>query len=446
MATRRHLSEAEARAFFRNTLGREDNRWTVRHLLRGCEICSALLLRVARTEGFIGEPKDKEREYAFEDILFYPEAESFGLAVGRVIGLAQLAFLEGVPSAMHFDLVRHHKEFQHMGLYDRLIEQAVEEASRNPQRAGDVASLAIAVAAEIKTAPALRNDLMATGYAALGNARRQAFDFVGARDAFTKAWAYREEGTADPLVDAGIMQQEASWFVDLGEFEAAEVLLQDALKEYRRVKDTHREGRTLLKLGAVKMLSDPQSALALFAQAEPLVDLKEEPLLLWHLRHEVIWCMNNLGRAAEALALLEKSRALYHKFGRRDREVTLRLHWLEGRIALNLGHHREAEDILRRLMGLLEAASTLPMEVALVAVDLVRSIAVQEDRTRDAILMVGRSVPSLRRLHREAIALWLSLKVEIAEGRAEGIKWQEIQDYFRRTLHRPARFGAAPSN
>lgn len=444
MAARRHLSEVEARAFFRNTLGREDNRWTVRHLLRGCERCSALLLRVARTEGFLEAPKGREREYAFEDILFYPEAESFALAVGRIVGLAQLAFLEGVASGVRFDLVRHHKEFQHMGLYDRLIEQAVEESSRDPQHAGETASLAIAVAAELKTAPALRNDLMATGYAALGNARRLALDFPGARDAFTKAWAYREEGTADPLVDAGIMQQEAAWFTDLGEFPAAEVLLQNALKEYRRVKDTHREGRTLLKIGAVKMHSDPQSALALFAYAEPLLDLKEEPLLAWHLRHQVIWCMNDLGQAAEPLGLLEKSRTLYRKFGRRDREVTLRLHWLEGRIALNLGHHREAEDILGRLIGVLEAGSRHPMEVALVAVDLVRAIAAQEDRTRDAILMVERLVPSLRRLHREAIALWLSLKVEIAEGRAEEIKWREIQDYFRRTWHRPAPFGAAP--
>ena len=43
---------------------------------------------------------------------------------------------------------------------------------------------------------------------------------------------------------------------------------------------------------------------------------------------------------------------------------------------------------------------------------------VQNDRTCDAILMVERVVPVMRRLHSEAIALWLSLKVEIAEGRS----------------------------
>ena len=32
------------------------------------------------------------------------------------------------------------------------------------------------------------------------------------------------------------------------------------------------------------------------------------------------------------------------------------------------------------------------------------------------------------------------LKVEIEEGRAEGIRWREIQDYFRRAWHKPAPF------
>jgi tetratricopeptide (TPR) repeat protein len=446
MARRRHVTEPMARAFFRGTLSRDDYRRVVRHLLGRCERCLALMRRMAISEGFFTSPRPEGHEYPFEDILFYPEAERFSLAVGRVIGLAQLAFLEGVPPAARFDLVRHHKGFQHLGLYDRLIEQAVEETSRDPARAGEIVSLALAVAAEVKTAPALRNDLMATGYAALGNARRLARDFAGARDAYTKAWAYREEGTADPLVDARILQQEAAWFIDLGELEAAEVLLQNALKEYRLIKDTHREGRTLLKLGAVRMHADPQSALALFAQAEPLFDLKEEARLAWCSRHHVIWCMNDLGQTAEALALLDKSRALYLKFGRRDGWVTLRLHWLEGRLALNLGHHQDAEDILRRLFLRLEVERRQTATAALVAADLVHAIAVQDDRTRDAILMVERTLPALRNrgLHPEGIALWLSLKVEIAEGRSGEINWREIQDYFRRTWYKPAAFGAAP--
>jgi hypothetical protein len=74
-------------------------------------------------------------------------------------------------------------------------------------------------------------------------------------------------------------------------------------------------------------------------------------------------------------------------------------------------------------------------------------MAVQNDRTRDAILMVERTLPALRNrgLHQDGIALWLSLKEEIATGHSDEIKWREIQDYFRRTWHKPAPFASAPS-
>jgi hypothetical protein len=64
------------------------------------------------------------------------------------------------------------------------------------------------------------------------------------------------------------------------------------------------------------------------------------------------------------------------------------------------------------------------------------------------ILMIDRTLPTLRNrgLHREGIGLWLSLRVEIAEGRSGEIKWREIQEYFRRTRYKPAPFGSPPPN
>ena len=277
----------------------------------------------------------------------------------------------------------------------------------------------------------------------LGNARRLAIDFSGARDAFTKAWAYREEGTSDPMVDARIYQYEASLFIDLGQFEAAEMLLEHALKEYRLIKDTHREGRTLLKLGLAKMYaSDPQSALALFAKAEPLFDLKEEPILSWCSRHNVIWCMSDLGQMTEALALLDQSRRLYRKFGRRDFWVTLRLYWLEGRIAFNFGRYEESEDILGLLVEKLEVEGTHPLELVLATIDLVHAMAVQRNRSRETILVIEKIIPVLRDLglHAQGIAVWILLEQQISKGLADQLKWQEIQDYFRRNWYNPIPF------
>jgi hypothetical protein len=131
MATRRHVTEPMARAFFQGTLSRDDYRRVVRHLLGRCDRCMALMRRMAITEGFFRSARRKGRKYAFEDILFYPEAERLSIAIGRIVGLAQLAFLEDVPPEARVDLVRHHKGFQHMGLYDRLLEQAAEETGRD---------------------------------------------------------------------------------------------------------------------------------------------------------------------------------------------------------------------------------------------------------------------------------------------------------------------------
>jgi hypothetical protein len=101
---------------------------------------------------------------------------------------------------------------------------------------------------------------------------------------------------------------------------------------------------------------------------------------------------------------------------------------------------------LRRLFLMLEVESKRTVAPALVAVDLVHAITVQNDRTRDAILMIERTAPALRDrgLHQDGIALWLSLKEEIAVGRTGEIKWREIQEYCRRTWHKPALFRSAP--
>jgi tetratricopeptide (TPR) repeat protein len=114
-----------------------------------------------------------------------------------------------------------------------------------------MAALAITVASEVKIGQALRNDLMAEGYATLGKIRRLAREFTGARDAYTRAWAFRQDGTSDPLVDARLMREEAAWFMDLGDLDEAEALLRNARKEYQGINDTHREGRTLLELGTL---------------------------------------------------------------------------------------------------------------------------------------------------------------------------------------------------
>jgi hypothetical protein len=70
-------------------------------------------------------------------------------------------------------------------------------------------------------------DLMAAAWAELGNAKRIAEDFEGARRAFNEAWRILESGTRDSMGEALIISLEASYLKDIGEFEMAESSLGD---------------------------------------------------------------------------------------------------------------------------------------------------------------------------------------------------------------------------
>jgi tetratricopeptide (TPR) repeat protein len=222
-----------------------------------------------------------------------------------------------------------------------------------------------------------------------------------------------------------------------GEFEEAEASLRQALARYRLVGDTHREGRALLKMGMATMYERPAEALMLCGQAESLFDAKAEPILAWCSRHHRIWCLNDLGRPDEALALLDRSRALYRRYRRLD-FVTRQLHWLEARIDIRSGRHQDAERRLRWLViGLLkeiERPGELFDELVMLAVDLVRSMALQEGKTRLAIEAIDTFFPyfdSLR-LHPLRLAAWFKLGQRLGDGLVLGWDdWDVIQDFFR---------------
>ena len=77
-------------------------------------------------------------------------------------------------------------------------------------------------------------DLRAAAWASLGNARRLASDFEGARRAFNEAWRIlEEEGTNDLLDRAHVIGLESGYMQDMGEFEIAEASLEEALEIYR---------------------------------------------------------------------------------------------------------------------------------------------------------------------------------------------------------------------
>jgi len=306
-------------------------------------------------------------------------------------------------------------------------------------REPETAQLAIGVASHLRVPDDLRNDYLSSAHAALGNALRIAANFVGAEMAFNTAWALRDEGTADPLVDALIYRYEGSFYAELGRYDEAERSFQNAIIEYAHAGDEHLQGRTLLSRSSYAIHYDPLKAIEYLGRANVLYDPTLEPLLDWCSRHNEIWSLNELGKPEAALLLLEDSRDLYNTLGRSDLWVRARMYWIEARIAFNLGHVKEAEAILTMLFQTLDNEGNHPVDLTLVAVDLLQAIAAQLGRQADIVSFADKLLPLLRNLglHDQGRVVMLLLRDALVKGVVDGVGWKRIKNYYRRNWHSP---------
>ncbi|MCR8526464.1 hypothetical protein WB334_26075, partial [Escherichia coli] len=134
--------------------------------------------------------------------------------------------MESLTPQVRFAVVESDRHYHTWGLYDRLLEASRGYIRTDPSEAVDIVRLAILVAERLDTTIIGEErvaDLRASAWAILGNAKRLASDFEGARRAFNEAWkVLEEEGTNDPTERAAIISLEASYVNDIGEFETAE--------------------------------------------------------------------------------------------------------------------------------------------------------------------------------------------------------------------------------
>jgi tetratricopeptide (TPR) repeat protein len=419
-----------ARDFLANTMAAKDRPFVVRHLLRKCGRCSELMLKVGIDMGLLAA-SDRD-DFRILDL------QSPEIGTRRILGIAQWAMLQSV-SEPRIPFIDEHSELHHLGLYERLCEVSRVESRRDPARAVETARLALAVAGHLKVPDDLRSDYLATASALLGNASRLAADFAGAEMAFSAAWLLRDEGTADPLVDALIYRYEGALYAELGRYDESEHARNNALIEYTHAGDEHLQGRTLLSMAATASYHDPMKAIDYLGRANMLYDPTIEPFLDWCARHIEIWSLNEMGRPDAALKLLEDSREMYLHFGRTDMWVRLRGYWVEARIAFNLGKVKEAEAILVWLFRALDEEGKHPVDLTLVAVDLLQVISAQEGRQEQIIAFSEELIPLLRNLglHDQGRAVMLLLREALVRRTLDRVGWQRIKNYYRRNWYTP---------
>lgn len=394
----------------------------------------------AKTRGKAGW--EQAYEEVFQRALVFASEEEERIALEKVRGWAQWASLESLASRIRFASVESDPRYHTFGLYLRLLEASRWRLRKEPAKAVEILRLAILVTEKLDPARFGREriaDLRAAAWADLGNAKRVAEDFDGARRAFNQAWRIlEEEGTSDPLEAARITSLEASYMKDIGEFETAEVALEETLETYRKARDLHQQGRTLLKMGEIIGHVNPERGIAHIEKALTLIDATKEPRLDLCAQHALAQFLSDSGRPEEALVVLERARPLYRQFP--DDFSQLRMHWVEGKIAHRLGELEEAESIFAQLRQDLLSRG-LHQEVVLVTIELAQVIARKGEPARAAEL-AAESFAIMKGwgLHRDSLAAWIVFQDALVQERVAAEVFQRIEEYYRRHWVQPGMF------
>lgn len=442
-----HIADELLRRFLRAEVSPEEARRVVRHFVAGCPECSQLAHQLSRQMGLLpairasGTPWDERYEEVFARSFAFASREERRIALEKLRGWGQWAYLELMNRQERLALLDADPSYRTFGLYDRLLEASRLASRTRPADAVEIVELAIAVADRLDSKKFGRQriaNLLAAALGELGNAKRLASDFPGARQAFDESWRIlQEEGSNNPVDRARLLSLEASYLNDLGEFETAEAALEDTLDLYRQVGDTHLQGRTLFQMGDTAGHLDPDRGLAYIRRALPLLDAAREPRIELCAWHDLAWYLNDAGEPDEALAVLEQARPFYARFP--DSHTQLRLHWLEGRIASNLGELAEAESVLQQVWDEFRARN-LHHELVLLSIDLAE-VLVKKRETDRAAELVGQCYPILESwgLHRDALAAWLFFQQTLARHQI-GDVFQRLRVYYRRHWLNPVEF------
>lgn len=300
--------------------------------------------------------------------------------------------------------------------FERLVERICAESSRaaasDAGRALELARLALRAAELAPGEASWRAGLIGFAQAFVANALRTADDLRAADAALVAAWTLwrlTDHASDSVLGEWRLLDLEASLRCDQRRFGPALELLDRALA----AAPPERRGRILLKKAStLEQAGDSARALAVLAEAAPLVDAADEPRDRMGVRFNTVVNLVHLGRLREAEASLAELRRLVSDLGN-ELDAT-RLRWLASRIAAGLGRRQEAVDGLVAVQGDFRERGK-PYDAALAALDLA-ILYLDEGRTREVAILAGGMawIFSRRDVYREALAA-LELFREAAE-------------------------------
>jgi tetratricopeptide (TPR) repeat protein len=229
-----------------------------------------------------------------------------------------------------------------------LLARSLARWPADPFAAMKAASLAVGIADRLAasrygTGPV--EELRAQAWAYLGNTLRIVGDLRPAATALRIAAEHLVAAGCDPLLEAEILSFTASLRDSEGQPAKALPLIDRARAIYRSADDRRLEGRALVTKGM--LLGNAcryGKALSLIRKGLALLAMEDEPALVSGAQHNMASFLAASGRPRQARDLLAENRRLYIELG--NRSLLLRLRWLDGFIARQLGDLTASESFL----------------------------------------------------------------------------------------------------
>lgn len=359
-----------------------------------------------------------------------------------------LAALRALPPEEREHRIRSARSrFRSRALAELLVETSRQTARRDPAEAAALAALVPVVLEQLSCAVerAAAAGLTVLALAQRANALRIGGDLPASDRVFTEV---RERLSValldDPTLHAEVCSLEASLRRDQRHLGGAEHLLDRAILLNRLSRDDHGLAKVLIQRADV--LTERQELAAARESLREALTLLDEA----GDRHLLACALGTLaliecdrGAFADARQILDRHRALL--LGDGGAWSRMRVLATEGRIALGLGRHDEAEDHLLRAHRLsLEQGTEL--DAALISLELAVVYA-EQGRMSEVRRIARRIQPAFasRDVHQQATAALVLFQQAAAAERVTVEAIRSLRDVVHRRLRLPAPVDQQPS-
>ncbi len=235
------------------------------------------------------------------------------------------------------------ERFHSLKLCQLLQSRSREAWFSAPATALEMADLAVEVSQYLDSGrygSSVVEDARALAWSYLGNAFRIGSDFWRAEQALYQAWSHHVLA-GDAYTETELLTFTSSLRKDQNRYREAVQLSDRAIALYREGQDSRLEGAALILKGlTLGEEGRTQEAISVLRAGLDRIDPQQDLRLVFAGSHNLIWSMAQGGAPGKARDILEQNRYLHQDLGSMD---LARVQWLEGHIANELGHFKEAK-------------------------------------------------------------------------------------------------------